>query len=273
MLRTGIIVETHPEDHSADIVMADDGSRLVGVQISTPNGSSRSGVVDLPKITPKGKDKWDITQRTGQDMQALVAFVGRNPVVVGFLYPQINQMALKDPLARRFRHQSDVETLIDGDGNIQITHPGGTYVRIGENPDADSLAGKFADSSSADRNTGKQVSVRVGMAGGTAVLTISPDGTVLLTTQQTVTVDAQSDVLVKTPTKVTLDTPLVHCTDQLTVDGLLTFNGGMEGTGGTGATMRIRGDVEIEGNTQQTGSINATGSIIDAGGNTNHHSH
>ena len=38
-------------------------------------------------------------------------------------------------------------------------------------------------------------------------------------------------------------------------------------SGGTGATATITGNVKVEGN------IDATGSIIDAGGNTNHHSH
>ncbi len=207
-MRQGYVVAVHPEDHSVDLVMVDDGSRLVGVQVATPNGSARSGTVDLPDVKQPG-DKWDITKTNGQDMKALVSFVGRHPVVTGFLYPQINQMLLKDPKARRFRHQSDVETLIDGDGNIQVTHPSGTYIRIGENPDADSLGGKFADESAVDRNTSKQVSIRVGMAGGTAVLTISPTGAVSLTTKQTVDIDAEGAVTVKSPVGITLDTPLV----------------------------------------------------------------
>lgn len=207
-MRQGYVVAVHPEDHSVDLVMADDGSRLIGVQVATPNGSARSGTVDLPDVKQPG-DKWDITKPNGQDMKALVSFIGRNPVVTGFLYPQVNQMLLKDPKARRYRHQSDVETLIDGDGNIQVTHPSGTYIRIGETTDPDTLEGKFADKSAVDRNTSKQVSIRVAMAGGTAVLTISPTGAVSLTTQQTVDIEAQGAVTVKSPVRVTLETPLV----------------------------------------------------------------
>jgi phage baseplate assembly protein V len=41
-----------------------------------------------------------------------------------------------------------------------------------------------------------------------------------------------------------------------------------------GASLRLdAGGVSIVGDVQVTGSINASGSIIDAGGNTNHHSH
>lgn len=195
--RIGIVVETHHKDHSVDLVMADDGSRLVGVQVLTSNGSKRSGNVDMPEVKPAG-DKWNITKEHGQDMKAIVAFVGRHPVVVGFLFPQVNQMLLKDPKVRRFRHQSDVETMIDGNGNVQVTHPCGTYIRIGEDPEPDKLVGKFVDKSKTDRNTGRQVHVRIGMAGGTAVLTITPGGAVTLTTVSTVDVVATGNITLST---------------------------------------------------------------------------
>ena len=221
--RIGIVVATHPEDHSVDIVMADDGSRLVGVQVATPNGSTRSGTVDMPEIKPTG-DKWDITKPTGQDMKAIVSFVGTNPVVTGFLFPQINQMLLKDGKARRYRHQSDVETLIDGEGNIQITHPGGTYIRIGEAVEADALAGKFADKSATDRNTGKQVSVHIAMAGGKATLTFAPDGSISLKTQSTVGIEAQGAVTIKAP-DITLDAPQTRITGDVLIEGATTLKG------------------------------------------------
>ena len=208
-LRQAIIVDTHPEDHSVDLVMLDDGTRHIGVQVSALGGSARSGTVDLPEV-PKSDDKWDITKRNGQDMQALVAFVGRNPVVVGMLYPQVNQMLLKDPKARRFRHQSDVETLIDGDGNMQLTHPSGTYIRIGEAIESDTLSGKHADESATDRNTGRAVNIHIGMAGGVLELTMSPSGAVSLRCNQGVNIEAQS---------VTLDTPTTTLTGNLVVQG------------------------------------------------------
>lgn len=258
--RTGIVVAVHPDDYSVDLVMADDGSRLVGVQVMTPNGGTRSGMVDLPSV-PDKPNKWDITQRTGQDMKAVVGFVGRNPVVTGFLYPQVNQMLLKDGKTMRYRHQSDVEMVIDGDGNIQVTHPSGTFFRIGENPDMDDMGGKFADSSKSDRNTGKQVSVRLGMAGGKAVLTISPSGAVALTTDDAINVDAKGAVTVKAA-KATIDAAETKCTGNLTVDGKLTFKGGMAGSGGAGgATVVI------------DGSMHATGDMTNDGANSNHHSH
>lgn len=225
MMRKGIVVEVHPEDHSVDIVMADNGDRLVGVQVMTPNGSTRSGTVDLPEI-PKRKDKWDISSQTGQDMHAVVSYVGgQMPVVTGFLYPQVNQMTNKDPKLRIDRHQSDVMSMIDGDGNFQWTHPSGTYVRVGEQPDSVDMTDKNADASTkVDRNTDRKVHVRIGLAGGNAVLTITPDGAVTLTTKQTVDIEALGAAKVKAES-VTLETANTHLTGSLTVDGETSLQG------------------------------------------------
>lgn len=202
MMKRGIVVATHPEDYSVDLVLSD-GRRLSGVQVMTPNGSARTGTFDLPAMPEKsGNAKWDITQPHGQDQIAMVEFVGEVPVVVGFLYPQVSQMTFRDPKLRFQRHQSDVAWSIDGDGNIQLDHPSGTYIRIGESPDRVDLAAGNADKSlGVDRNTGRKVNIRVGLAGGVLDLTLSPDGGV--------TLNAAKDVTIKSP-KVILDTPLVE---------------------------------------------------------------
>lgn len=262
--RQGIVVATHPEDHSVDLVMVDDNSRLTGVQVMTPNGSSRSGSIDLPAV-PEKKNKWDISQRTGQDQIAIVGYVGRNPVVTGFLYPQVNQMLSKDPKMRYGRHQSDVEWLIDGEGNIQLNHPGGAYIRIGETPDKVDTAGKNADSNSkADRNTGRKVNVRIGLAGNTVELTMTPDGNVTFKLENDFTIEAGGKGLFKAPGGITLDTPLVHCTDALTVDGLLTYRAGMTGSGG-GTTAVIDGNIEVRGTSKLDGNVQAGANIAAAG--------
>ncbi len=197
-LRRGIVVATHPEDHSVDLVMTDNGARLIGVQVMTPNGSTRSGTVDLPAV-PAKKDKWDITRQTGQDMIAMVDTVGRSPVVTGFLYPQVNQMLSKDPRRFSYRHQSDVQMGIDGDGNIQIDHPSGTYIRIGEAADREETAGANADGNAkADRNTGRKVNVRIGLAGGALTLTMTPDGDLNIECEGAIAMKAKGDISFET---------------------------------------------------------------------------
>ena len=56
-------------------------------------------------------------------------------------------------------------------------------------------------------------------------------------------------------------------TGTLLVKKLFTYLKGLVGKGGGGAGASIDGDIQVNGN------ISATGSILDAGGNSNHHSH
>ena len=90
-LNKGIVAAVHPEDHAVDVVLAD-GRRLTGVQVSTPNGSTRTGTFDMPAVPDKG-DKWDITKITGQDQIALIGWAEGIPIVVGYLYPQISRVS------------------------------------------------------------------------------------------------------------------------------------------------------------------------------------
>lgn len=168
MLRKAIVVACHSEDHSVDLVMCDDGARLTGVPVMSPNASARSGGVDMPEV-PKKADKWDITKRDGQDMEALVGVMGRgNPVVVGFIYPQISQMTFDDPKRKFQRHQSDVYHTIDGKGDMELYHPSGAYIRIAESLDHEDLTKKnFDENMELDRNKDRTINMRVKLGGVT----------------------------------------------------------------------------------------------------------
>lgn len=217
-LRRGIVVATHPEDHSVDLVMSDNGARLVGVQVQTPNGSTRSGSVDLPDV-PEKPNKWDVSKETGQDMIATVDTLNGQPIVTGFLYPQINQMLSKDPRALVGRHQSDVTWNIDRQGNAQIVHPSGAYIRIGETPDLVPTDGANADGNSKiDRNVGRKVHVRIGLAGQVVVLTMSPEGNVTLKMEQNLDIECVA-ATVKASANILFDTPKAHFTGEVTSDG------------------------------------------------------
>lgn len=202
-MKKGIVVATHPGDHSVDLVLSD-GRRLTGVQVATPNGSARSGTFDMPAV-PDRADKWDITKPNGQDQIALVDFVDGIPVVTGFLFPQVSQMTFDDPKMRVTRHQSDVMSSVDGDGNMQITHPSGAYIRFGETADVVDLAAKNTDASLAtDRNAGRKLFMRV-VVPGAFDLKISPEGQLTFTLAKGAVIDA--------PDGITLNTPLVNVPD------------------------------------------------------------
>lgn len=182
-LRIGIVVDTHPEDNSVDMVMTDNFSRVVGAQLVSFNASTRTGSVDLPKIEKSG-DKWDITKRTEQDVTAIVGYVGTHPVVLGFLYPQINQMLFADKERAFYRHQSDFFATVDGKGNFQIGHPSGTFIRIGEDQEFEEVENTNFDADSArplkiDRNTDKRVGLGLSVVSNgveSAKIRITPEG-------------------------------------------------------------------------------------------------
>lgn len=109
------------------------------------------------------------------------------------------------------RHQSDWITSMDGDGNFQMAHPNGAYIRIGESTEKQDYSGaNFDENLAVDRNTDKQVSIHLQQAGGVMKLTIAPDGKVTLETDSTVFVKAQ---------QVDFDTPLITTTGRIEAQG------------------------------------------------------
>jgi len=255
-LRIGRVVEVHPEDNSVDLVMIDDGSRVAGVQILSPTATGNTGTHDLPSVGRPGGDKWNIATPTDRDMIAVVGTVGRQAVVLGFLFPQVCQMLFKDANRRVTRHASDVYTTVDGEGNTEVYHPSGTYLRIGTNPEHEDLTGKDFDGRwKIAKNTDKAVSVRLRVANAGAVkatLTIDPGGNVslqhtgdlLVNSGGMVTVNAGGMATVAAPA-VTLDTPTTHCTGNLTVAGVTT-TGSLVSTGSAGGAS-LTGNVDISG--------------------------
>lgn len=206
MFRLGYVVATHPEDHSVDLVMCDDGTRLIGVQVMSVGGSARTGHVDMPEV-PETNNKWDITKPNGQDQKAVVVFSKAGPVVMGFLLPQISQMTFKDGKRRMNRHQSDVYHTIDGEGNMELHHPSGAYVRMGEKLDHEDLSNKnFDESFKIDRNTDKKVGGRVSISGAEAQ--VDKDGNFKLSIKNTeVTIDKDGNCKIKSDKDVIIEAP------------------------------------------------------------------
>lgn len=250
-MRIGIVVETHAGDHSVDLVMTDNGARLTGVQVMTPNGSRRTGSTNLPEIKPKG-EKWDISQRNDHDdMIAVVDYVGRMPVVKGFLFPQVNQMLFDDPKVRFDRHQSDVYQSIDGDGNIELHHPSGAYIRIGETPDHVDLSSANTDKGlSIDRNTSRKVHLRVELAGQVARLTMDPTGNCTLELDKTFDLHAKEDIRMKADGDVSIE-----------AGGAMSLKAGSTLDTESGGTTTVKAPTITEdGNTTVTQSFNVDGS-------------
>lgn len=116
----------------------------------------------------------------------------------------------------------------------------------------------FPDGSAVDYNS----------ASNTLTVTVAGGGNVVINCKHA-TVNADTDATVNTQTatvnastKVELATPLVHCTQALTVEGLITGHGGMAISGGSGTTAAITGPVSINGNITTTGGLTSNGHDI-----------
>lgn len=250
-LRKAIVVGANPQDHSLDLVMVDNYSRYTGVQVQANSASSRTGSIDLPDVQPR-ENKWDISKPAEQEIQALVDFVGRTPIVTGFIYPQISQMTHADGKLKYNRHTSDVQTYTDGNGNMGVLHPSGAHITIGEAPEPKEFKGANADKSSAiDRNTDKKVHVRVALAGNVAVLTMFPDGHCTLHLDKTLDIDCTT-ATIKASDSIVLDTPQTEITGKLHVKGEVTTDStitskGDQVAGGISTMKHVHGGVESGG--------------------------
>lgn len=238
-LRKAIVVATYPKDHAVDLIMVDNWARFVGVQVSTASGSARTGSNKIPRVRDRGADKWAITRQTPQEVMALVDFVGKVPIVTGFIFPQISQMTFEEEGLDFERSDSDVIRYTDAEGNVGLLHPSGAYVTMGTKPDRrDFTGGNFDKNLAIDRNTGTKPYYRIGMAGNVVELTFTPEGKVLLLADDNIEVTSKKDVFVtcveatvKASDGILLDTPTVHATGKLHVDGEITTNATVKSTG------------------------------------------
>lgn len=265
MLSLAKVVAVHPEDHSFEILFLDTGARAVGVpSISGAGASSRTGTVDFPVPNIDPNNKWAPPDQTDTQITAVVGWMGKQPIIVGFLYPQVSEMLFADSERRISRHTSDVYTSIDAQGNAEFYHPSGAYIRFGTNPAHEDLTGKDLDGHwQIRRNTGQAVHIHVQQAGNTASIDIAPDGTMVVDSNTTLTANVAQSATVNCPvvtvnasTSVTLNTPNTHLTGNLQVDGNATVSGSHTVNGSTSVKGITSNGVNI-GSSHVHGGVNS----------------
>ena len=225
------VVAVHPESHSVDLLVLDDGRRMPGVRVMSWSASSNSGLAALPTPDSQGyADPYDAPFNAKRDIVACVAYYRDRPVVQGFLFPQVTQCLFGDLDRYMNRTASDAYWTVDAQANAEFYHPSGAFIRIAASPAHEDLTGKdFNKSWSISRNTGSAVHIHVEQAGGVASVDIAPSG----------------DTVVKAPT-VLVDSPESTFTGNVTVQKRLTYQGGMAGSNNQGGpTATIDGGMDI----------------------------
>jgi hypothetical protein len=239
----GVVVATHPEGQSIDVVIIEDGSRISNVQVMVPSGSSNTGAVDLPVIgAPQGDAQWDLTQPVERYVRAVLAFYRGVPICIGFLLPQITQLTFQRQNFKVERHASDVYSTINSAGDMETYHPSGTYFRIGASPVHEDLTAQDFDQQWAIKNnTGAAVHAHLVVANaGSVVATvdIDPAGNVTVTNNGNLTTTTTGNAMVNVS-----GTTTINSTGNVSI----TSQGNATVTANGGVTISSAGAVAITG--------------------------
>lgn len=150
MFRIARIAEFHPESNACDIVYLDDGSRLAGIPVMSQSAGDlfgNSGMPDMMDVHPEAvgaacldlplpeddEEKWLASKRNGyQFIIGVIGVIGRRPIVIGFIYPEVSQALFEEDGFFVKRRPNDVYMTEDRLGNVDIIHPSGTRIRISE---------------------------------------------------------------------------------------------------------------------------------------------
>lgn len=237
MLFKARVVACHPESHAVDIVILDDGRRFSGVQVLSPMAGGNVGLVDLPSPSVTDPLKPFESANTGvRDIFCLVDFVSRDiPVVLGFLYPQVSECLFADANLRVNRHASDVYHTITETGDIELSHPSGSFIKISEDPAHVDLTGLDYDARWKIKNNLERLpNIRVVVAninGVQATITIDLAGNVSLVNAGNVGINTAGTTTVVSGGEVSLTAPnvvidatvhikkLVTCDDDVVASG------------------------------------------------------
>lgn len=201
-LRLAKVVKVHHEHRAVDLVLLDNGWQLSGVQVMAPTASTCTGDLDLPEPIVAG-EKWDPVLYDKRDIIAVVAETEGMAIVIGFILPQICQMNFERENFAVYRHASDVYTTIAENGDTELYHPSGTYIKIGQDPAHEDLTGKDYDGLWKLKGA-KPAQLTIVVNGGKASLSIAANGHVTLNTAQGVTVTTSKSVAVTAAQNVTV---------------------------------------------------------------------
>lgn len=138
----GRVVAVHQHDNSLDIQLVYDGSVLTGVPLMCPMMTTSSGVSNMHH--PEGND-WNAPGSTTRDIYVIVSKTDGGYIALGYISPQVNQMMFDRVNFKIDRHASDVYSSITNEGDVELSHPSGSFVKFGENMGHEDLAGLDCD--------------------------------------------------------------------------------------------------------------------------------
>lgn len=259
----GRVLKVHQHDNSLDIQLSYDDSVLTGVPLIGPMMTTSSGVVDMHH--PEGNTQDGPGSKT-RDSCVIVARTSSGFIALGFLSLQVNQMAFNRKNFKVDRHASDVYHTIDNDGNVELSHPSGTFVRVASSPAHEDLTGKDTDKLwQIDRNKAAKVwlSVVVANAGKVAAeIKIDPKGNISILNNGKLTITSKGSTAI-TASDITIN-------GQTTINGNTAINGNISlGSSPSGKDVSMIGNLSITGNLSINDGV-LTNNDVDVGSTHKH---
>jgi hypothetical protein len=239
MITLARVTAIHPETGTIDCVCIATRRRFAGVRVAQVGASTDTGRMDLP-VPELGADSSQtdpaLMPLGAREVVAVIAFFGGRALCLGFVPPRTSQMYFE--AGRRIdRHQSDVYSTIDAEGNTEWRHPSGTLIRVSESATPEDLAGQDADGSFAiTRNTDRapRLHVRLANAGVTKFeMTVDPAGNVTMSTAGNISMSTPGDMAIEAA--------------NLTIDANIATTGTLTNNGVNISSTHVHGGVQSGG--------------------------
>ena len=148
-IRLARVTYVHPESQTMEVIFLDTGDYGRDVQLMSPYAGSDFGFTSgIPMPEKEGHEENMHDDPDRRHIIALVANLQGMHVALGFMFPQITDMAFtKDGDKNRLieRHPSDFYRTINDSADMDMVHPGGAFLRIGSGSTPDDLNGKDYD--------------------------------------------------------------------------------------------------------------------------------
>jgi hypothetical protein len=225
------VIRFLPSSNTADVVTVDNNISLLGCNIAC---SMPAGFAYGTRYIPTHDDQNSEVEyvNSAGDIYCVAAFLENdynNSAILGFLFPMQTTLSIAEYGLYIFRHESDVMWMVRGDGTMQVYHPSGSIIKIGDtdiNEMTDTIdeAGLYPAKtdgmyirSAPDYNTEKETNLFIKWHAGqtielnndgnltistrdnASVLTMSPEGVL--------NVETTSDISIKSATKATIEAP------------------------------------------------------------------
>lgn len=129
------VIRFLPSSNTADVVTIDNNISLTGCNIAC---SMPAGFAYGARYIPTHDDQNSEVEyvNSSGDIYCVAAFLENdynNAAILGFIFPLQTTLSIAEYGLYIFRHESDVMWMVRSDGTMQIYHPSGSIIKIGDN--------------------------------------------------------------------------------------------------------------------------------------------